>query len=384
MINDVLIQGRAQKLDYLRFLLALCVLLVHLIPWSNRLSIPISENILIINKLFIYVFQSSGETNPTVLAFIVLSGYCIHRNGLRKNNFDVKSFLIKRVFRISPIYFLAVLLGALAFLMSTKINVNIKEITSTSEISLSGILLKLSGVCSFFPHLFAFSFQGNGPLTTVAVEFYLYLFYPFAIYFLNSIKEKYFWYGLFLITSLGVILISISPPLKSWWHNGSFFGFLLYWYIGAKFISRKFAEKIKRNIKSIVLAWLIITTLLTFIKLEWSVLIEFRKILFTLMIGSLIHSLDKPTLNSQDSNLLPIQKYFLKPLIESSYSLYALHTPLVVICLAFRMDWYIIVPICLVAGWATYLLIEKPSIQCARSLIKRISQGSVRPGFNIT
>jgi peptidoglycan/LPS O-acetylase OafA/YrhL len=71
----------------LRALFALWVVIGHLIPWARRLqgveAVP----------AWLYYFtdtivdrltQSSNELNPAVLCFIVLSGYCIHRNGLRK------------------------------------------------------------------------------------------------------------------------------------------------------------------------------------------------------------------------------------------------------------------------------------------------------------
>src|SRR5436305_2043135 len=77
------LRGRSGGIDAIRGLFALWVLLTHLIPWSVAVqgndAVP---NILrTSHDLLQQLFHPSIERHPAVLGFIVLSGYCIHRNG---------------------------------------------------------------------------------------------------------------------------------------------------------------------------------------------------------------------------------------------------------------------------------------------------------------
>jgi peptidoglycan/LPS O-acetylase OafA/YrhL len=190
------ITDRADGIDFMRALLALWVLFSHLLPWAalttgkSNLDLPIKINNLL--------FQSNGETHPAVLGFIVLSGYCIHRNGFRHGDDGLRTFVIRRIFRIVPVYLLATLAGLIFYTISTTLNLELgRQLTGTDAISSTCLLIKLSGAAVFLPSLHQCSFQGNAPLTTVIVEIWLYALYAFCTLFvLRRTNAVWFWRGL--------------------------------------------------------------------------------------------------------------------------------------------------------------------------------------------
>src|ERR1700745_948071 len=46
-----------------------------------------------------------------VTGFVVLSGYCVHRNGLRRERDDVGGYALRRLLRIYPVYAVACFAG---------------------------------------------------------------------------------------------------------------------------------------------------------------------------------------------------------------------------------------------------------------------------------
>ena len=130
------------------------VLLAHGLGWTTYLGRLHLDSIPgYINFALLKVFQTSGETHPAVLGFIVLSGYCIHRNGFRLGNyFGLKSYAIRRSFRILPVYWLASIIGVLLWFMGMQNDGRlVTALTGTSSISLGCFLVKISGVASFIP-----------------------------------------------------------------------------------------------------------------------------------------------------------------------------------------------------------------------------------------
>jgi peptidoglycan/LPS O-acetylase OafA/YrhL len=97
--------------------LAIAVVLAHLISWAP-LTTGISDLISDGMQGFLDVVQPAAETYPAVLGFIVLSGYCIHRNGLRRQEASFPSYAVRRTFGIVPVYLLAVAAGIAIFLVA--------------------------------------------------------------------------------------------------------------------------------------------------------------------------------------------------------------------------------------------------------------------------
>lgn len=110
---------RSDGIDCLRALLALWVMFSHCSAWSSVTGHG-SKIVIAIFKFGVDVFQSHGQTHPAVLAFIVLSGYCIHRHGFRQTEGTVRTYALRRFFRIWPVYILATALGVACFLLSSR------------------------------------------------------------------------------------------------------------------------------------------------------------------------------------------------------------------------------------------------------------------------
>jgi len=131
---------RAEGLDALRLLLAVWVLAAHVAGWAAA-NTP--SWFTTATGWLMKVFQPAAETHPAVLAFIVLSGYCIHRNGLRADNLEITPYVIRRTFRILPIFVLATVIGAVAGAF----------VLTDPSISASGLALKLVGISAVVPSL---------------------------------------------------------------------------------------------------------------------------------------------------------------------------------------------------------------------------------------
>ena len=109
--------GRSHGIGILRGIFSIYVLLfAHVAFWADAVqgkgSVP--SWLTSISNFMVWLFQSRFELNPAVLGFIVLSGFCIHRNGLR-SRIGLGSFAIRRAFRILPVFWLASIFGIVMF-----------------------------------------------------------------------------------------------------------------------------------------------------------------------------------------------------------------------------------------------------------------------------
>jgi peptidoglycan/LPS O-acetylase OafA/YrhL len=98
--------GRSLGIDSIRAVLALWVLSSHAIYWTPPIYRG-SFGFGLLTRLEWRLRQGQSvvdEAHPAVLSFIVLSGYCVHRNGLRATSTSVRQFALRRIFRIVPVY----------------------------------------------------------------------------------------------------------------------------------------------------------------------------------------------------------------------------------------------------------------------------------------
>jgi peptidoglycan/LPS O-acetylase OafA/YrhL len=216
------------------------------------------------------------------------------------------------------------------------------------------------------------SYLGNGPLITAAVEFWLYLIYPLVILLLARYSEKVLWQSLILLSVLGVVVVIIFPEIKAWWHNGSIFSFLIYWYIGAKFVSHSFYQLVKRKRLYLIVVFLVLSLILILSQAELYIIVEIRKIVLALIFGLLLKRIDISGRNShlQVAKFESIQKIW-SLLIGCSYSLYALHTPLIVLGFALGIKLSNIIFAIITVSFLSYTFFEKPLIKYSKSLARK-------------
>jgi peptidoglycan/LPS O-acetylase OafA/YrhL len=359
---------RSQTIDLLRAVLACWVLVAHLIPWTELTqgadAVPVVARRF--SSAAIRLFQPCGETNPAVLAFIVLSGYCIHRNGWRRAGGSLPTYVVRRAFRIYPVYLLATLAGIAAFLVSTALAAEQAAIlTGTSRISLPALLGKLVGVSVFYPPWHLATCLGNAPLHTVMVEMWLYVLYPLAIVQLAARwSERALWSGLFLVWLGGILLITRWPGLAGWWHHGSLAGFVLYWWIGAKCVDLTFVARVQRLAVPLLAVWAGLTLLLLWPGIGGAPVVELRKLVFACLVGVAVARIDDKALPGLG---------WLDPAGKAGYSLYAYHAPITYTLLLAGVRWWLIAPIAVAAGMILFRLYENPFIQLGKRCVPTAS-----------
>jgi peptidoglycan/LPS O-acetylase OafA/YrhL len=361
LLSTHTMDNRSSGLDFIRGLLAAWVVVAHLVPWAHIVSDNAESNafddaLAILRKFF----QSAGETHPAVLGFIVLSGYCIHRSGARFNDpFNFKKYAIRRFFRILPVYILAVIFGVVAFGKATGISKTLAAtLSGTASISEMCLLVKLTGVSAFFPNLHTCSFQGNAPLTTAMVEIWLYVLYGICIFRMQrGTLEKHIAIILLSSYSLALAFASLNPTSIGWWHNGSFFSFAIYWWIGAYSVND--CALVEKNLPKILGIWIALTALILLFKTDLLIVIELRKLIFATIFGYLTRKID-------NSDLM-IYK-LLRPIGLAGYSIYALHAPILIYMLITTKSIALSIGSVALISTLSYLIFEKPLIKLGKYL----------------
>jgi peptidoglycan/LPS O-acetylase OafA/YrhL len=333
-------------------------LLAHGFGWTSYLGRLHPDSILgYINDAFLKIFQASGETHPAVLGFIVLSGYCIHRNGFRLGaSFSLKSYAIRRSFRIMPVYCLASVIGVALWFIGMQIDEKSAQIlTGTNSISFWCFLVKISGIASFIPMLFTCSFEGNAPLATAIVESWLYVFYGLVAWRLmkgKNLKSIYWIFGIGWVSSFVIVLL--NPTYSGWWHNSSFFAFGVYWWIGAKFSEKDFPPQYSLLITSIL-------ALIPSFLYSNLFLVELKKIGLSIIFAYLIRLIDNRWRQSK----------YMAFGGQAGYSIYALHAPVLIILLILNVPLYLGILFILLLSLLCHYLFELPILNYGKQLSKQ-------------
>jgi peptidoglycan/LPS O-acetylase OafA/YrhL len=346
------ISARSAGIDCLRGAFATWVLLAHLLPWSVLAGATPGPAQHAMTRL-IDLFQRHGETHPAVLGFIVLSGYCIHRNGFRAGDVRVRSYAIRRVFRIAPVYVLATVAGALLFLNSHRADPALAStLTGTPHITASGLLVKLAALGALVPSEYAHSFQGNAPLVTVAAEMWLYLVYAAVVVaLLQRGLERRFWIGIGVVWLIGLAWVSRHPEYAGWWHIGSLLGFLPYWWLGAQFVDPQFVGRRREAVIAAALGWCVMTLLINGGVVGSLFAVEARKLLLAVVIGAFIGFLDRT-----DSRVLTAGA----TVGRAGYSIYAFHAPILVALLVAGAPWPVCAAVALAVALVAFRVYEWP------------------------
>lgn len=365
MFKDPKYTAREPRIDLLRFFLAWFVVFVHVVPWYDHCGLSPNNLLIIINKLIVKIFQTGYETNPAVLCFITLSGYCIHRNGVRVDSFNLQKFFLRRAFRILPMFIFGLLLGVITFMYFGG-SEKIQAVTGTKNIEISGIFFKSLALHSFFPYKFSSVYQGNGPLITAGVECWLYATYPIAFYIIQKYGQRKFWCWLIFLTIVGAIAYQIKPSLSSWWHNGSLWGFLIYWYIGVAAVGEEFLPK--KRIPTLIYAYMALTFFLIFVTSKISIFIELRKCIFSLLFAYFLSRIDRKTTGRSLSTLF---EKATSNIFGSGYSIYAIHVPIIVFCITYEFPLLQCLLMVAFMSYGTFFAIETPFINLGREAMRK-------------
>lgn len=377
------------SLDIIRGLAALIVLITHFASLTAQPLNPLSgENKDIFDYILkgIYWIWQAGGMHPSIIVFIVLSGFCIHLPLSVKPNQAIIynywiSYGIRRFLRIGPLYLCTAIVGIMTVFFFVYFRQEAPDflqgdIKSISPLGIFLTLTCLSGLMQFMITMIPMH-QGNGPLFTVAVEALLYATYPF----LYKIKERTKSLNamiIIIVIALAFYCLYVALRFLGVSHNavgGGYFEFLLYWIIGA--ISCEFFVKF-RSVKLFYLG--VITTLfLALLYLGMTHLIVFKGSYFisspilALFAGVLLYTVSiGEALGLIKANVL---LFSLAKLGERSYSLYAIHMPIIIWILFLHQAFHCSLNqlelrlICIITVFIiteiTYKYLEKPSHNAA-------------------
>lgn len=362
--------SRSDFIEALRGVFALWVLFAHLISWTifADFSSTIPAFIQIVHHFLISFFQSAGETHPAVLGFIVLSGYCIHRNGFRNEPIKLQDYALRRFFRIYPVYLIALIVGVICFEYNSSISPELAyALNATPSLGVWQILGKISGISAFIPFYHQQTFQGNAPLHTVMVECWLYVCYPFLMhFFIRNNRERYLWATLVFIWIMGISLIALKPGLNGWWHNGAIFSFLLYWWIGAKFVDQTILNRTLKYIPAIACAWFLLLYLGYLGIGHFIFFVELKKVLFCLLFASFLSYFDQ-SITTKNPIIFNFEKWIAKAVGKSSYSIYAFHAPLIQLFIINEFGSMAAFFCVIFSGTIFFYILEKPMIQLGKA-----------------
>jgi peptidoglycan/LPS O-acetylase OafA/YrhL len=363
---------RAVGIDVLRGVLAIWVVGVHVMLWGaiygdvSGVPSDVANDVL-------YLFQHFSETHPAVIGFIVLSGYCIHRNGLRRADHDLSHYAIRRGFRILPVYWLAVAVGIVGFLALNPVDpVLTQSLSATSSITPDCVAIKLVGTAAFVPSQFDCMSQGNEVLDTVMVEIWLYVVYAIVCVALlkGVLNERRLLACIVVLWLGGLVWVDLHPSAFRWWQQSSLIAYLPWWWLGAKFTDPAFAVRMRRLLPVVLLGWIALTLVLlggtTFgeTTADWTkapagtiFAIEARKALMAVGFGVLIVALDSLVTHRVD---------IAARVGRGGYSIYAFQAPIIIALLIVGVPWPIIGLVAVVSGLILFVTYERPLTRFGR------------------
>lgn len=372
MLTTPIRRGRSDALDVLRGSLALWVLFAHVIPWSVAYhggTGAAPEALQAAAAGVEWFFQGAGETHPAVLLFIVLSGYCIHRAGLRGDGAGLGAYAVRRTFRIYPIYLLAIAAGVAGWAISASLAPTGTDIGGTTEIGDACLAAKASGIVTVWPDIHRCAFAGNAPLNTVMTEIWLYMAYPVL---LLGVGARWGSRAMFAVIAaifgLGLVAVALNTSLLHWWRSASLPGFLLYWWLGALATEPRAARLLARYAWAPALAFVALTVAMA--AGETGVLLgEARKIALALLAAAGIAAIDRPM-------------RFWAPVTaigRSGYSLYAFHAPIAYTLLIAGAPWWAAILAPVAMGLVMFRLVEKPLTDFGARLASPRAAKDARP-----
>jgi peptidoglycan/LPS O-acetylase OafA/YrhL len=356
---------RFWTLDALRGSCALVVFLSHWHLWSDfppggPVERGVHSTLDAIYALVGAITWPTGGHHPAVLGFFVLSGFCIHfpfEWKLRQGTMGApvwSDYFRGRFRRIMPVYWAACALGLIFVAVQLRWPAPDPLLDLHAITKLPHVMVRLTGVAGIYPEEI---FAGNYLLNTVAVEMVMYAAYP-LIYRLAARGAWGGMGGIFLfLHALAVVLLSWVTP---YWVFNSIFMLGLFWYAGALAAHLFVARNWRATGAQLGAAWafFLITKLvphfygLTLIKqAAWG-------LVCMLGISWILRAEERRT-SASTGPVIDVLRYSGR----ISYSLYAMHTPVIMLTTwallvsGFSHDYLVQLGCAMVASVATTLVI---------------------------
>jgi peptidoglycan/LPS O-acetylase OafA/YrhL len=330
---------RSPSLDIVRGFAAFSVLLLH---WSGWTADAIGDDRVgrtMRGAARVAAFGWTGSgIHPGVVIFIVLSGFCIHQGvaaapGRDRQPGFWRDYAVRRLVRIYPVYLVGLLLGLGVAMLSGGFTPTV----GGTFIALSGTgglaqFAAMAGV-RIPPDILA----GNIPLFTVAVEMLLYATYPVLLLVARRA-------GVLAVIALAVaaylarvVLAMRGMPLDLL--HGTLLEFLLYWTLGALAVELVCAARRANAPQRIPLrlaatagaaAYLLYTT---FVRVKGAHFGATLILAVTVAVVLCMLVLEEDRVPR--GALCRVAVWHCAALGERSYSLYAVHAPLIVLAVLY-------------------------------------------------
>lgn len=228
---------RLWSLDVLRGGCALVVFLSHWHLWSSftpqgtleRFVRAFGENCY---SAFVTLTWPTGGHHPAVICFFVLSGFCIHYPFAKRAHDGIPlagwpDYFRRRFLRIMPAYWAACGLG-LIFVVAESLHPSGSALLSLHALApVEEIAVRLTGLSGLYPREI---FAGNYLLNTVAVEIVMYALYPWF----HGLAARGHWTALGVgFAVMQVVAVLLLPYVTPFWVFNSVLMLGLFWYTGA-------------------------------------------------------------------------------------------------------------------------------------------------------
>ena len=366
--------GRLRSIDAFRGACALAVFLTHWFLWANFYPQGEAQRLLhdglgIVYDLFCRLTWNSGGQHPAVLGFFVLSGFCIHASRARRpapaiNSPEWPRYVLGRGRRILPVYWWGALLGAGIVLLQTAWPVPNPILNVHAAGGGRDLLVRVFALTAIVPGDVIY---GNWTLNTVSTEMAIYALYP--LLFLGT--RRFGWAPPLLgLIALQVVALVIAPQVSPYWIVNTPLVMGAYWYVGMLAAEWQFRRALVLPGWAPLLAWGLFLALRETpdFPARYLVVQLVRSLGFAAVLLWLVgRETRRPSLGRS------LTGRFLCLAGEVSYSLYAVHTPVILATTWALGRWpgshgnalqLLLTLLTCVAGTAlTYRFIERPFLR---------------------
>ncbi len=199
----------------------------------------------------------TGGHHPAVLAFFILSGFCIHypaewRLAHGNRNLPVGDYYWRRFVRIMPVYWIASLLGLLLVGLEIAWPSGNALLHFHAQAPLSHIAVRFLAIAGAYPQEI---FVGNYILNTIAAEIMMYAAYP--LFHRLAMHGRWRTLGAVFILMHAFAIVLLLLGFSPYWAFNSFFMLGLFWFAGALIAHGFVACRWRVPGGWVLLAWLV-------------------------------------------------------------------------------------------------------------------------------
>lgn len=357
---------RVTHLDVVRGLAALSVVMSHTAEYLTSAGTIVSFVVAPIVLFFTYSFWASGGLHPGVIVFIVLSGFCIHMPVAGNSELPArKGFWVvywkRRLLRITPVFLFGCGLGVLALFITGRLPLEIGSAADYFVIVGKAVLLNAFAPVGGDP-------PGNEILQTVIAEIWLYATYPLTLGIYRRFGAKVLLAVSAVIHLVPTVFILLGADPT--WAARSWYAFYLYWVLGMLAV-----EFLHSSERSVPLQW-VVAAFFVYVALGNAVHFKGshypKSLLLAICTAMLLFAVSR-----REQLAVASRSVFWMSLVRlggGSYTLYAVHVPLVSLWLAFAPGFLNLVPgqiglvaFLFAATAASFFVVEAPSHRYAQS-----------------